>query len=215
MIEKTRLKDIGNVAVSIILLITYYFYFGKDSFQRYLEKRIIITEHEEKHVTIPPPGKHLTKSCYNKSEFVAAIVVFPQNLKTRDTGWKQYHMYCKGSGVKFTKCIERITYNETDIFAKANQSFNVNSFYVDLQRVVVQSLEMGEGLITQNSASSLQIKLNNKNNLSYIVEIVDPRLQIFSRSPDTIPRSWFKLNEHSVAVYFHMRLNYLSKNLNS
>ena len=56
MVEKTRLKDIGNIAVSIILLITYYFYFGKDSFQRYLEKRIIITEHEEKHVTIPPPG---------------------------------------------------------------------------------------------------------------------------------------------------------------
>ena len=64
MIEKTRLKDIGNVAVSIILLITYYFYFGKDSIERYLEKRIIITEHEEKHVTIPPPGTHLTKSCY-------------------------------------------------------------------------------------------------------------------------------------------------------
>ena len=193
MIEKTRLKDIGNVAVSIILLITYYFYFGTDSIQRYLEKRIIITEHEEKHMTIPPPGKHLMKSCYNKSI------------------WKQYHMYCNGSGVKFTKCIERITYNETDIFAKANQSFNVNSFYVDLQRVVVQSLEMDEGLITQNSASSLQIKLNNNklnNNLSYIVEIVDPRLQIFSRSPDTIPRSWFKLNEHSVAVYFHMRVNY-------
>ena len=139
-------------------------------------------------------------------------MIFPQNLKTHDTGWKQYYIYCKASGVKFTKCIERIVYNETDIFAKANQSFNVNSFYVDLQRGVVQSLEMAEGLITQNSASSLQIKLNNKNNLSYIVEIVDPRMQIFSRSPDTIPRSWFKLNEHSVAVYFHMRVNYVIKN---
>ena len=58
MVEKTRLKDIGYIAVSIILLITYFLYFGKDSIERYLEKRVIITEHEEKHVTIPPPGKH-------------------------------------------------------------------------------------------------------------------------------------------------------------
>ena len=212
MVEKTRFKNIGNIAVSIILLITYYFFFGKDSIHRYLEKKVIITEHEEKHVTIPTPGKHLMKRFHNESEFIAAIVIFPQNLKTHDTGWKQYYIYCKASGVKFTKCIERIVYNETDIFAKANQSFNVKSFYVDLQRGVVQSLEMAEGLITQNSASSLQIKLNNKNNLSYIVEIVDPRIQIFSRSPDTIPRSWFELNEHSVAVYFHMRVNYVIKN---
>ena len=29
MVEKTRLKAIGNIAVSIILLITYYYYFGQ------------------------------------------------------------------------------------------------------------------------------------------------------------------------------------------
>ena len=121
-------------------------------------------------------------------------------------------MHCKGSGDKFTKCIERITYNETDIFIKkANFSFNINSFYVDLPRGVVQSLEIGEGLITQNSKSSLQIPLDNKNNLAYTVEIVDPRIQIFSRSPDTIPRSWFILNDHSVTVHFYMRVNYVTK----
>ena len=37
--EKTRLKDIGYIAVSIILLITYFLYFGKDSIERYLLKR--------------------------------------------------------------------------------------------------------------------------------------------------------------------------------
>ena len=211
MVEKTRLKDIGYIAVSIILLITYFLYFGKDSIERYLEKRVIITEHEEKHVTIPPPGKHLMKRCYNKSEYVAAIVILPQNPKKHDTGWKQYHMHCKGSGDKFTKCIERITYNETDIFTEANHSFNINSFYVDRLLSVVQSLEIGEGQITQNSVSSMKIPLNNENNLAYTVQIMDPRIQIFSRSPDTIPRSWFKLNDHSVTVHFHMRVNYVIK----
>ena len=67
MVEKTRLKKFGNIAVSIILLITYYFYFGKDSIHRYIEKKVVITEHEEKHVTIPTPGKHLMKRCYNES----------------------------------------------------------------------------------------------------------------------------------------------------
>ena len=66
MVEKTRLKDIGYIAVSIILLITYFLYFGKDSIERYLEKRVIITEHEEKHVTIPPPGKQVISRCSNK-----------------------------------------------------------------------------------------------------------------------------------------------------
>ena len=115
-------------------------------------------------------------------------------------------MHCKGSGDKFTKCIERITYNETDIFTKANHSFNINSFYVDRLLSVVQSLEIVEGQITQNSVSSMKIPLNNKNNLAYTVEIMDPRIQIFSRSPDTIPKSWFKLNDHSVTVHFHMRV---------
>ena len=139
-------------------------------------------------------------------------MIFPQNPKKHDTGWKQYFGICKGSGHKFTKCIERITYNETDIFnKKANLSFNINSFYVDRLLSVVQSREIGEGQITQNSVSSLKISLNNKNNLAYTVQIMDPRIQIFSRSPDTIPRSWFKLNDHSVTVHFHMRVNYVIK----
>ena len=56
MVEKTGLRVIGSIAGSIILLITYYKYFGHDSISKYLERRIIITEYEEKHALIPPPG---------------------------------------------------------------------------------------------------------------------------------------------------------------
>ena len=56
MVEKTGLRVIGSLAGSLLLLIIYYNYFGHDSISRYLEKRVIITEYEEKHALIPPPG---------------------------------------------------------------------------------------------------------------------------------------------------------------
>ena len=56
MVEKTGLRVIGSIVGFIILLITYYNHFGHDSISRYLEKRVIITEYEEKYALIPPPG---------------------------------------------------------------------------------------------------------------------------------------------------------------
>ena len=52
-------RNIATIVVSITLLLTYSYFFGQKSIQRYLEGKIIITEHEEKFLVIPTPGKEL------------------------------------------------------------------------------------------------------------------------------------------------------------
>ena len=126
-----------------------------------------------------------------------------------DTGWRlPWSSMCSGTGDKFTNCIEKNTFNKTDIFAKSqNKSINAKSFYINKVRGVVQSLEIDVGAITQYYLTTMEISLNTKNNLSYTVAMMDPRIQIFSRSPDTLPRSWFKIQkEQSGTVLFHLRV---------
>ena len=50
------LKVVSYIAVSAGLFITYVYFFGHESFRKYLEGAIIIIEQEEKNVLIPQPG---------------------------------------------------------------------------------------------------------------------------------------------------------------
>ena len=125
------------------------------------------------------------------------------------SGWRlSWSSMCAGTGDKFTKCIERNTFNKTDIFvASQNKSIILNSFYINKVRGVVQSVEMNEGMITQYYLTTMEISLNTNNNLSYTVALMDPKIQIFSKSPDTLPRSWFRIEkEQSGTVLFHLRV---------
>ena len=47
----------GNVAVSIILIIIYAHFFGKPSFDKYVNEGIIIIKKDQRTLEIPPPGK--------------------------------------------------------------------------------------------------------------------------------------------------------------
>ena len=55
--NKIAVRNAANIAVSMILFIMYVSMFGQNSIERFLEKKIIITEHEEKPSSMPPPGK--------------------------------------------------------------------------------------------------------------------------------------------------------------
>ena len=62
MVDKTVVRNVANLGVSIILLIAYFHLFGAQSFRKYIDNEIIITEQEEKFSYVawasePPPGK--------------------------------------------------------------------------------------------------------------------------------------------------------------
>ena len=48
----------ANIVASIVLLITYAHFFGHKFIQKYLHRHVIITEEEEKYVSIPPPSNY-------------------------------------------------------------------------------------------------------------------------------------------------------------
>ena len=62
MVDKIVVRNVANLGVSIILLIVYVHLFGAQSFKKYIDNEIIITEKEEKYsdatwATEPPPGE--------------------------------------------------------------------------------------------------------------------------------------------------------------
>ena len=54
----------SNVEINIILIIIYVYFFGQHSLKRFLDKSVIITEHEEKQESIDPPGTEFLLSIF-------------------------------------------------------------------------------------------------------------------------------------------------------
>ena len=97
---------------------------------------------------------------------------------------------CHESGKEFIECFEKRAYSKDDIFI-TNVSFHLNSFYVKQYKGLVQNIEFDKGKIGYEKRSTIKISLNP--NISYDVFIMDRKMQIFSNSPSTIPRSRIKL----------------------
>ena len=54
------MKVTTNVAVSLVLIILYVYFFGRSSVDRYLKRAVYIIEEEEKYMQIPSPGTTAT-----------------------------------------------------------------------------------------------------------------------------------------------------------
>ena len=54
----------SNVLINITLIIIYVYFFGQHSVKRFLDKSVIITEHEEKQESIDPPGTEFLLSIF-------------------------------------------------------------------------------------------------------------------------------------------------------
>ena len=132
------------------------------------------------------------------------MTIWPSNpnVEFKEIGWKHFlgSSMCKGSGVKFTKCHERNTYSENDIFNESNHSFKVNNFYVDKWVGLAQSIELERGMITHKFTKSMSLNLNNT--LKYHIWISDPNIQVFSQIPETFPRSRIDLYQNKTTTVF-------------
>ena len=60
MVDKFCMKVTTNVAVSLVLIILYVYFFGRSSVDRYLKRAVYIIEEEEKYMQIPSPGTTAT-----------------------------------------------------------------------------------------------------------------------------------------------------------
>ena len=53
---KTKLKVVTHIAVSMVLVIIYFYFFGSESLRKFRAKAVIVTEYEEYHADMPQPG---------------------------------------------------------------------------------------------------------------------------------------------------------------
>ena len=58
---------VGYVAVNIILLIFYAYFFGHQSIEKYMKNGVIIVK-EEDNSGLPPPGKQVSKIDVNQRQ---------------------------------------------------------------------------------------------------------------------------------------------------
>ena len=58
------MKVTTNVAVSLVLIILYVYFFGRSSVDRYLKRAVYIIEEEEKYMQIPSPGTTATVTSF-------------------------------------------------------------------------------------------------------------------------------------------------------
>ena len=124
----------------------------------------------------------------------AVITIFPINATT-GTGWSDgdYTACMEYEGHQFIQCIERHAYSEEDLLLESNKNIKFRKNFVVNYTAIVQSLEIGEGDITFQSKSTMEIKVNH--NLNYFVFITDPKLEFFFDSPSIIPRIMLSLRE--------------------
>ena len=124
----------------------------------------------------------------------AVITIFPINATT-GTGWSDgdYTACMEYEGHQFIQCIERHAYSEEDLLLESNKNIKFRKIFVVNYTAIVQSLEIGEGDITFQSKSTMEIKVNH--NLNYFVFITDPKLEFFFDSPSIIPRIMLSLRE--------------------
>ena len=143
------------------------------------------------------------------SDAFAVITIFPINATT-GTGWSDgdYTACMDYEGHQFIQCIERYAYSEEDLLLESNKNIKFRKIFVVNYTAIVQSLEIGEGDITFQSKSTMEIKL--KNNLSYFVYITDPKLEVFFDSPSIIPRIMLSLKEKA-GLLIHLEVTQKSE----
>ena len=210
----------------------YIYLFGQHSFQKYLDRGIIIINQEGK-PPITPPGKEedikmskLTFSCFS------AFIIFQMNPETNGSGWKDDFGMCENkTGEDFITCIERIAFLQNDLITgyRINETvhfdlnnsissdlFQVKSYFRNTWDGLIQSVEItNDKVLSHKTSSSFTFLLNS--NLSYYIYIMDKKFQFVMSSPDVLPRSYLVFKAERVSKYLylkairHEKLNLASK----
>ena len=102
--------------------------------------------------------------------------------------------------IELFKCIEDHAYSTKET---SNKRFKVQTFFLTTWYGLVDHVEISPGVITMDLVSSLRIPLSP--NISHEIRIMDPTLQIFTTSPETIPRTLFKLEGTLGYVYLKVK----------
>ena len=122
------------------------------------------------------------------------------------TGWRSECMKpeCQRTGSEYIQWLELVIdsiYLPTD----DNNSTSIRTIFAGWQYGLAQSIDLGNGMITNSHKSTMDLKLNH--NLTYQILIMDPKMQIISDQPRTFPITRLSLEHNGVKqVYLKVLL---------
>ena len=209
--------SLHKIVANIALLFVYAFFFGKTSFEKFLDNAVIITkdiEHSEQSSPIPQPvftifplnpdyGSNRKLGGYNNT--------LCSNLTGGefDDCWKigDYDTLCAPlRGGQFIECVENVTYSLRDILpyddSSENKTFEITEFFVSSWWGIAKSVKMVDGVIANNKISP-NLRLNES--LDYMILITDPKLQLYTASPDVVARSLLTVKERRGIYFFYLQ----------
>ena len=109
-------------------------------------------------------------------------------------------------GGKFIECVENVTYSLRDILpyddASENKTFEMSEFFVSYWWGIAKSVKMVDGVIANNKISP-NLRLNES--LDYVLLITDPKLQLYTASPDVVARSLITVKERRGKYFFYLQ----------
>ena len=117
-----------------------------------------------------------------------AILLLPIN-PIIGRGWKYYNssLCRKFKQDHFIECIEKGAYTTKDIILNSNGANATPLYMSDYPGLFSHSLHIYPGHITYEIFTTFKIQLNV--NISYIILIMDPKIQFLTPSHMTIPRT--------------------------
>ena len=119
---------------------------------------------------------------------------------------------CKGYvGDQFIQCVEGDAYSVNDInmttfsyFNKSRYDVKAKPFYITKWHGIGLALDMESAMVTHIPIDSLQLTLNNS--LSYIIRIMDPKLQISGDNPDAVPRLMIRKRDSTESFLTYLKV---------
>ena len=145
---------------------------------------------------------------FDDGHFIAALTIFPMNPDQKGSNWKQYDKnlaLCQNlTGNPFIDCVEDKSYSISEILPDYS-ACEVKHFYVSEWWGLAKSVEIEEGAISNNVLSTPFIHLNE--NITYMIMLTDPKLQLYTASPDVISRSLITIKQQAGQYHFYVKVD--------
>ena len=111
------------------------------------------------------------------------------------------------NGVELIQCMEEKTFSVNETFPLEQTDLEIQLYYVDNHHLGLgQSVRIKPGKISKRVTETISIIMNP--NMSYYVQIMDPKLKFTSFNPDSVPRVIMSLKENAGIANFFLKVKF-------
>ena len=109
------------------------------------------------------------------------------------------------NGDEIIRCMEEKAFSINETFPLEQTNLEVQLYYVDNHLLGLgQSVKIKPGKISKRVTETVSIIMNP--NMSYYVQIMDPKMKFTSFNPDSVPRVIMSLKENAGIANFFLKV---------